>query len=67
MSYPKIQGRPAWIGVWRQLLPTTFGCIYKMLVACASDNEEEDSWIKYDNAGEFVNGAARFKYVMTHI
>ena len=34
-----IQGRPAWIGLWRQLLPTTFDCVYKMLVACASDNE----------------------------
>ena len=33
------QGRPNWIGVWRQLLPTTFGCIYKMLVTFASDRE----------------------------
>ena len=40
MFFSDMQGRPAWIGFWRQLLPPTFGCNYKILVTCASDNEE---------------------------
>ena len=37
MPFSWIQGRPAWFGLWRQLMPTT--CIHKVLVACASDYE----------------------------
>ena len=39
MLFLRIQWRLAWIGLWRQLLPPTSGCVYKMLVACASDNK----------------------------
>ena len=39
-----IQGRPAWNDIWMQLLPTTSRCMYKMLVACASDNEGKESF-----------------------
>ena len=39
LLFSRIQGKPACIGLSRQLLPTTHGFIYKMLVACASDNK----------------------------
>jgi hypothetical protein len=41
----QIQGRPPWIGLWWQLLPTTLTCVYKMLVACASDTEGRSLFI----------------------
>ena len=34
-----LQGMLAWVGLWRQLLSATSSWIYKMLVACASDNK----------------------------
>ena len=33
------------MGLWKQLLPTIVECIYKMLVACASDNEGRSLFI----------------------
>ena len=41
------QVRRAWIGLWRQLLPTTSGCIYKMLVAYESDIEGMNSFMSW--------------------
>ena len=47
MLFSQIQGRSAWIGLWRQFLPTTFGCINKMLVTCASDNKRISVFISW--------------------
>jgi hypothetical protein len=56
MPFSQMKGTPTQISLWRQLFLTTCGCIYKMLVTCATVNKDNKYLHKHDIAWELVNG-----------